>query len=283
MQETWHTRQYRDSRFDTWSEWVDYCASDRVRQSNFSREHGCSFTKTYSFEEAVKLAHDGWADGATDIEKFSGPLFDRVSQLVERASVVYDVEGIGIDTARYLDGEPECWQKWETTVIEGFGSRVIRLAFNFATSSGISTEVITAKGAAVAALVQLLEYSGYSVEVSAVEGAETSGYRDECRVIVKQADQFLDMPRLAFALAHPAMLRRLWFSYVEMQPAYFRNAVEQGSGYGLPVELKDKSTYDIYVPKTLWTEPQWKIPESATKWILDNLKAQGVTLRELDN
>jgi hypothetical protein len=272
--------------FYTWGEYLKF-AMDAPNETEYdsSRKTGGYYGKGWSgtdtWEEALKLAIDGWHDGECKANGVAAPILDKLSSLVERQEIVYDVEGMGLDVAAYLKGEPECWQKIETHTVDGTGTRQLRVVYNSAASCGVSAEVLNAKGATVAALVQLLEFAGNRVELWDL--AMCSGGWDrkkpvyEARVLVKAADQELDMGRVIFALAHPANMRRLGFSVQERNK---EQAESLGSGYGCPVETLDdkESRGDIYIGSSYYGEPQWTDTKQATDWVVKTLKEQGVKM-----
>jgi hypothetical protein len=276
----------RETVFDSWHEFIEYCdkaPSPRALDSLSSHTgQGHAGSGTSSFADAVSLAYTGWTDGASRIKTITSPIFDKVSQLIERQDMVFDVEGIGIDVARYLDGEPECWQKWETRIVDGPGTRIIRLGYNLGAYHAVSEEHIIGKGAVACALVELLEYAGNRVEVYGLKNNTSGGCSDRTSVLLKSADQNLDVPRLAYALSHPSMARRLLFSVLERMPNNWNNFAY---GYGKPDTLPvgDQHTYDIYIPPTnkdtIGSLPDWNSGTAAQKWIITQLQAQGVTLQ----
>ena len=56
---------------------------------------------------------------------------------------------------------------------------------------------------------------------------------------IKDADQPLELERLCFAAAHPAMLRRLWFRVAE-QYSDVEFSKRVGATYGTPADLDEK-------------------------------------------
>lgn len=271
----------RDVRFDTWSELLDYVSKPgNVPHDSSNAKVRCegSFDAYTDWSSAVKLATEGYVKGAEQTKAISEPLFNRVSQLIERQNIVHDVEGMDIDVARYLDGEPECWQRWEQFITQGPGTRILRIGYNFCASAGISAETITARGAMVAGLIELLEYAGNRVELWAVFASRgDTGLIDQSQTLVKAADQPLDMPRVAFALSHPAMLRRIQFEVMEHMSS--ERWSEFSSGRGTPAYL-DRSQFDIYLPAMSYDDSKWSNPEEATKWCIAMLKEQGISLTE---
>lgn len=276
--------------FPTWGDYVNFAVNEKTDMNPYaqmSRRVGeIEWAGTETFEEAVKLASDGWTEGEKKTKALSHGLFAHVSHLIERQNVVYDVEGNGIDVAKFLNNEPECWQKFETELTQGSGHRLVRIVFNFSASSKVSSGVIMARGAAIAALVELLEYAGHRVELIAVQSIEYMGKPDtpssnnygELRIGVKEFSQNLDMGRVSFALAHPAMLRRIAFSVWERGlDSDQRPKLGIPANYGHPCDLRSDRG-DIYIGKALLGEVQWENEKKAERWIINELKKQGVTL-----
>jgi hypothetical protein len=203
--------------------------------------------------------------------------------MIQRVEVSHDVEGHAIDVARFVDGEPEAWLKFEEVLQESeSGHKLIRIAFNYSVSGHISPEVITRKGAAVAALVELLEYAGHRVELilcHAVAEYRNDEAVTETYIRMKEFDQNLDSAVLAFALAHPATLRVLTFSIMEQYPYEVRRHIGvPGGGYGIPAEVNKENRGDIYIARSLASDSQWDSAEKAEAWIIKQLKEQGVTI-----
>lgn len=261
--------------FDSWGEYLDYSSPDNDKAPyHASRSGDYSFTKTHNFKEALELARSGWMDGADKAKVIAEPLFAQMSSLIEKPDITHDVEGMQIDIGRYLDNEPECWQRWEYRIAEEQGTRIVRLVYNGCISAGVGTDVIEAVGGAVAALVELLEYSGTRVEVWY---ALDYGNILEARVKIKSADQPLDAPRLAFSLGHPSSLRRIGFSFAEQLPKELR---EMGGGYSMPMNTDMKG--DIYIPALHLMNEDLREPKTAQDWLFKNLKSCGVQLKERD-
>jgi hypothetical protein len=259
--------------FLTWGELLEYAQREPQVSAATSREYAIRDDWFgASWEGALKLAFEGWHEAEQKARAISEPLFDKISTLIQKDSIVYDVEGIGIDIGEYVKGEPECWQRIETHIVQGQGNRILRLVMNGFFSAGVKQDVIIARGATVAALVELLEYAGNRVEVvwhcPFNRGADF-------RAIVKAADQDLDMGRLMFAMAHPAMFRRIGFACLEQIPSQWI------SSYGSPTELHESvHKADIYLPCMGYGDRQWTSPEFAQKYILDKIKEQGVSIKE---
>ena len=260
--------------FGSWGELIDYAA--RVPTVTAKSEQHSRFVRdddwygTPDFPAALNLALNGWTDAETKARTLSSVLFNKVSSLVEHDYPVSDIEGVDIEMGAYTRGEPECWTRFEKVMEEGEG-KIARIVFNGFFSAGINHDVIIARGAAVAALVDLLEYSGTRCEV-----IYHCPFNDPIhfRTLIKSADQPLDLSRLMFAVGHPSMFRRIMFSALEHNPER-----ESLSLYGLPYELHESQRGDVYLGCAGFPDVQWKDTESAQAWIIAELKSQGVDVK----
>lgn len=269
------------SVFESWGDYLRFVApAKQLPGCDFASRNGShDFTSTYSFDEAFKLAQTGWFEGAEKSKKISEPIFNHVSSLMEKSDITHDVEGIQVDIARYLDGEPECWQQWVPTIVEGTGHRIVRLVFNGFVSASVPNETIERVGGTLVALIELLEYAGIRVEVMydmVFTTQYTANYpiNVEAHVKIKSADQPLDVPRLAFALAHPSSFRRIAFSFLEQHTAERRKLSQN---YGGPHQVSLEG--DITIPCLSYFNVDLQSQEKAEAWIIDQLKKQGVELK----
>ncbi len=274
-------------RCDSWGEWLERAKNAPTtctnRTSRKTDRYQLDWTGTANFAQALTLARDGWKDGEQHVNRMSMPLFDMVSTMIERPYIIMDTEGQDIDIAAYLDGEPECWQRTETRVSEGSGRRIFQLVYCGTVSAGIDTNVIIARGAALVALVQLLEYAGHGVEAILAFSVSNSNAKSEQYVTIKSADQPVDTARLAFAFAHPSSFRRIAFSVQETLDETQRRMFGFGNYgmYGFP-PFEALSQGDIYIGGASLYDAQWQTPESAQAWIIGQLQKQGITLKQMD-
>jgi hypothetical protein len=270
--------------FESWFDYVEF-GKNRVPASihtQSSRNIEDGYTQWYmtkDFDHAVKLAEEGWSEGNKKIRVLSDALLNKVTQLIQREEVRFDVTGNDFDIALVNQGVPECWLHFENTEVQsGTGHKVIKMVYNCAASAGISTEVITARGAAACALIQALEFAGFRVEVSlwhAVSNYESGQWIID--VLLKAADQQLDIDKLAFAIMHPSTFRRFGFAVEESNALFVKTC---GFDYGTPCDIPEANKGDIYFSKGHLREQQWTNPKAATDWILSELKKQGVILTE---
>lgn len=259
--------------FSSWGELLEYAArTPKFNGGLCSRKSSDNWwSGTPNFDAAVNVARNGWMDAEKKTAKLTAALFDKVSSLVKREYYSYDVTGLDFDMGLLMDGRPECWVKEETKTEDTQG-RILRVVFNGFYSAGVDADVLIARGAAVSALIELLEFSGTRVEV-----VHHTPFRDiiQFRTVIKTADQPLDIGRLAFAVGHRSMFRRIMFSCLEQNPA---ERTADGGRYGMPHQLDAEHQGDIYIDCAGYGDPQWENPEIAQQWIVAQLKKQGVEI-----
>lgn len=238
--------------------------SNRNKSSHDTRFAG----GTKSLAEAIALV-EGWHDGVKLIEAFANPVVNRITSMIHHQEITFDTSGHSFDIARVLTNEPESWLNYEQSIQESKGTRVLRIGANLSTSGGVDVSQINLRGSFIAALVQCLELGGFSCEVFGIMSTrDYSGNHMETVVRVKSPDQELDLPRLAFALIHPAMFRRIWFAVMERTPETAHTA----PGYGYPEASLFEKTCDISFPK------QYLGEHFTEARLMTILESQGITL-----
>lgn len=268
---------FEEIRFESWGDYLAHVSqAPTTSPRKMSIDNAYSFTETASYEEAMKMANEGWASAEADARKLSNAIMRRVGSIVERDEELFDVEGQGIDIGLFNSGLPEHWVRYEQHFQESPGP-IIRIVYNAAASGGISTRTLVAKGAAVAGLIECIELSGKSVELWMAIVFSVGYETVEFRAKVKEAGQPLDMGRVMFALAHPSSLRRLGFRVLELSKHPDWTTVN----YGFPADVAtDRDRGDIYIPKSYFGEPQWTDEETTIKWVIEQLRAQNITVND---
>jgi hypothetical protein len=170
---------------------------------------------TETFEQAVGLARTGWKEGAEKAAALRASIAGAVNDLIaaKSTSYAYDVAGQWVDVGLHLSGEPECFGvEVEDSAVNS--RPVVKLVFNAAASGSVDAGDLIARGVAAVAAIDILESTGRRVEVWLVKGGvrRRGVGTNAIRVLLKKADQPVDVDRIAFALACPACLRRLLFS-----------------------------------------------------------------------
>lgn len=222
-----------------------------------------------TYDEALSLARNGWPTGTAKVQGLTANITSKLTSLIEVPTIQYDVTGMDYDIGLYLSGRPECWYNFENSVQEGTGTTIVRMVYNYGARFSVSPEAMIARGVVAASLVVLLEQTGRRVELIACNRTEEG---TDIRIPVKMADWDLDIDRLSFILAHPAMLRRLGFA--------IRRHKGNAKGWGddRSIELGDTERGDIYFNAGIGDE--WRNEASALAYVKQELAKQGVAIRE---
>lgn len=214
-----------------------------------SDERNPEFRGSDSMEAFFETFKKGWTEGASKAREMLHGLEQAILASDNRPAPFWDVAGDEPDVERFLSGEPENMISWTEEPCKG--SKVFTLAVNLAASAKVVKERLVWRGVVAAALVDRLEQSGVRVEVLAyvkTKSGQSASNPDATAVIswpVKAADSPLDLERVALGVAHPSMLRRVYFSVVEKLPENEFNA-RIGYGYGAPA-LEDFQEADLSV------------------------------------
>lgn len=184
--------------------------------------------------ENAKLARHGWPEGEKMVAKFRSelaldlPVLERHDEF----QPILSEEGDDVMVDRYLDGETDCWHGWQNNEVQREG-KIVKLQYDIAASAAVPASTLQTRGAGACALIDALESSGYRVEVEIMMHSNgTGGGEQRFKVTLKRPEQDLDLARLAYALCHPSVLRRLWFRLGEqLNPEQFRDYY--GYGYGV--------------------------------------------------
>jgi len=234
------------------------------------------------WDRALSLAAVGWPDGLARVDAIRAEISQHVNRQLTALGWQYDVAGALPDVARYLAGDPE---NMLNPTAEPAPRRVVRVVVSMSASCKVNADVLYQRGAVAVALVDALETCGTRVDVVVAHCHSASSNPDNLAntralaVTVKGAEDAADVDRLAFALCHPATLRRLQFAYMETSydaTARARYEIGNHGNYGYTADLPAADRGDVYLPAAKSWEPQWSTPAAAAKWILETLQAQGL-------
>lgn len=232
-----------------------------------------------SWEETVNLGRYGWYKKADKFKKMVGPLVEKISNLIPRDEYFFDMEGVDFDVAKVIIGEPEQWLQHTTVLSPGKGRKIFKIITTISGNCHLSAEQLEWRGTAAMALAECLEIAGFGTEIvrACVDRSQEENYCYLGLTTVKRADETLDLPRLAFAIAHPASFRRLDFRIIESIPGLCESSCGWG-GYGRAVDLPKEIIGGSDVIAIGYDDniDQIDSQESAFNWVLAQLKAQGV-------
>lgn len=197
---------------------LDRTPTQWPQQSSRRPSLGYSWDLGASYDDAVRLLHDGWEEGIQRIGAMALPV-PNACRWIEKP----DYAGERPDIVRYLAGDSRNMLRRGA---ERKPKSAMTIVVSIGANANVDAESMWNYGAALVALIDRLESKGIRVEVYALWVTITRTARTCISVRLKQTQDALDINSLAFALAHPAMLRRLMFAAIE------RTRQPYAPGYG---------------------------------------------------
>jgi len=252
---------------ESWDEFLRDLRGNRPQRAwvgnQASIDTDFSFTRSRSWEHCIDLAEKGdklvteqVASAAVKVTFEAGPTWE------------YAPVGAFPCIPAYAAGVPE---DMFVPLDDGAANSkpIVRIAVNVVCSAWVDPQDIINRGAAVVALIDKIQSEGRRVELIAF--CHIAGRRNDrliMAVTVKRPEEPIDMDRVAFALAHPSMLRRCFFRVVEfLYPHHLGgygkcahyDDVLKGSDLNLKAIGTDRDTYgdrDQAIAKVqeLWDE-----------------------------
>ena len=262
----------------SWREFVDRArAPDTIADGAGRRKQSDNWAGA-TWDEALALATYGWTAPVPEVDVAVAALRENIRVRADGVSTlvpIWDVTGSEVDVSGYLAGVPECMIDWDPRTLSSHG-RVVTFLVPGSYPNTVPRPHVINRGVALAALCSAIISAAHSVEVwSGFTGSvpRRAGAGDDrfcaaARVI--SAGEPLDVARLLFAMAHPAMLRRLWFGvWDSAEPHIATRMPPNRYGTSVPCAVSDLpgERTDAYVfPLLGQGERQWQSPEAALAW-----------------
>jgi hypothetical protein len=264
--------------FENAGDFVDHVKNNPCHIS-WREDHSKSEGDFYgcSWPDALKYATEGWPEG---LKALSGELSVIRTQGNGRARV-YDVAGDYPIIGRAVAGMPDSMSR---RVINNASKRpIIDLYISPQMTCRGDNKKFMKLGAAIVDLVDTLENSGYSVNITvsmATKSKRVAGHVIAAAINLKSAGQSLDLEKMAFFLAHPSFLRRLGFKFFTVETS------EDKLGDGLGTYL-DQADHDkiaqpgsIQIITSAGVVNSIKSTKDALQWVKDQVKSQRPDLIE---
>jgi hypothetical protein len=222
--------------FDTMGEAIKGAEAPKVsawQERTSRRDNDSEWNGSKTFDDAIKLARHGWPEGRAKMAK-AVAVAASTAGFARAPAFDLDMCGAYPIAALAAAGDPLCMVN--PSPVSERAKPIVKLVVAASVSSMVSANDIFNYGAALLAFVDGLEQADVRVELTVCYASRA--YHDEknqAAILVgfKQADEALDLDRAAFALASPAMFRRLVFSIYELNlPQEFEY------GYGIPRDPK---------------------------------------------
>jgi hypothetical protein len=191
--------------------------------------------KTNSLPEAEELLLKGWDEHKDDIMA-AIKASDKVETAtkLDRVNIRNNVVGASPNVPRAILGLPDSMIEYNRTPSK---QRTMQIGYGISASASVGADELVACGCAVLALVNHIERMGIRVRLdifeSSVESLAGGGNISMgWRLCLKDYRQPFDLLKMAFPVAHPSMLRRISFAWMETHPQTPPSFV---SGYGMPI------------------------------------------------
>jgi hypothetical protein len=246
--------------FDSYTQYVNASAGeagggrgDMDRASRHESSTFTDFTGTKDYGTAKDLALHGWSEGTERVQSMSASMSGTMS--VQRYGMELALTGGAVDVPTFLTGEHECMWTWQASPAK----RGAKIVIEGSAASGVKPEQILQRGAAIVSLIDALESGGISTEAELrfTLTDPSSSHVLQHRVTLKQASDALDIPALAFAVAHPSSLRRIGFGVMERSSAALRDRFEFGMpgryGYATQSLASEFTEGEVFIASNLLT------------------------------
>lgn len=276
----------KDRREFSWLEFLDTAKAHGASEAvggNPDRGSGDNFYMA-SFNEALKMGYEtGWLPESPNVADLLAYVeTDLKDSMVSGFDWYYDTSGMEVDVARYLSNEPECMVQAIPLKVMRTG-RVIRLYVPATYPGAADTRQIIARGIAIMALVEAFSMLQHPTEIWAgicnESGRRGAKMRTSYLINVQAATDPLDMPRIMFALAHPAFARQLGWSVKETSPFADKMGFNRSGGYGfhsreiVAEDYGDMADENVIVLPSIDNDDfDWTNEPKVVEWIKTQLK-----------
>lgn len=188
------------------------------------------FTGTSNYTSAIKLLRNGYSDILPEIESGIDKNINKFKELFinNKSKPISSVYGFAPNVPNHLMGLPD---SMNDRFRDSHRVKTIDILYCPQGPWNVGRETFIKGGIAVLSAIQLIESSGISISLNC---SVYSGYDGSDAVIgtvnLKEYKDRLDLKKICFPIAHPSMLRRIGFKFLETVPNLTNTAFS--SGYG---------------------------------------------------
>lgn len=201
------------------------------------------FTGTSSYEEAEKLLVNGYTEVLSKIQNGVDKNVERLTSQDEvlKSLISNDLVGFAPNVPNYLMGNPNNMIH-RTPVIRK--TKAITIIYSSSIVWHCPAEDIQNAGIALLSAINIIEKYGVAIRLESLfKGART--HEGDNVVLglltIKDFDEKLSFQKVCFPIAHPSMLRRIGFKFLETVPNL--ETTDFQVGYGRPLRIDEVEQY----------------------------------------
>lgn len=233
--------------FRSFDELLKYAAkplpSDTIEKNGYGVKEQANpgFNGAY-YEEGMRNASLGWSEGWEIAKKVSTQFRIDLADTTLRKHTTQSYHGQSVNMSRFLIGDPRCMRFSRRKKLKKKG-KIVKLFVHSGMLASVDHHQITNRGAAILALVDSLEGTGYRVEIEAGFLAFGSGGKRVCsdyRFKLKNAEDSIDRDKLGFILVSPSMHRIVGFRTREQETNRWHDLFNTFSGQGSTTDYTNR-------------------------------------------
>lgn len=220
--------------------------ADRELSSHREEAENGYWYKTTSYNQATILMKEGWDSEAKKMAA-KVKMTNTLSTVSRSSKPAYGVVGSQASVPRYLQGIPTNMVSRQTTYSK---QRVVTITKGISYRGSFTAEQILEECIKALQIIQSMENGGQRVRLNVMVATQQNRSHSICKVCIKQPDERLNLSKMAFSLAHPSMLRRFFFRWIEVDPFI---EFDLGRSYGFPSSLIKEAMEEneYYIPEKI--------------------------------
>jgi hypothetical protein len=223
--------------------------NDFLRSSKNTSQYYANFSKTKNFKQAIDLFKNGWQDMSEKLNKkldVSKVEANEVSKYVSKL----DVCGYQAIVPLYLQGVPTSMLNRKVVTVK---QKVITINKDISYPAIVSSDKIIDESVKALQIIKKIESQGIRCNLNILIGTKENDKEIYVKIRIKNANERLNVSKLAFPLVHPSMLRRLYVRFIEVYPSVPKSF---RFGYGSACVRYDwqnvlKGSGEYYIPSIL--------------------------------
>lgn len=241
-----------------------------------------SFTGTYSYSQAESLLVNGWADLLDQVKPTYNKNIKVLSyKYIRKKSTNINTMVGGIpNVPRTLMCLPKNLINREPSFKK---TNAIEILYDISVDYRVTLEEVVRSGIALLSAIKLLEQSGVQLKLTCIFFASNSKFEvagDIKEVVIgtvllKNFSEKLNLLKVCFPLAHPSMIRRIGFKFLETIPGITNISFKYGYGTTVFISELNKIFYTentVVLNCDLINKEMNFNVEKLIKYIEDNVK-----------